>query len=536
MFLSYRFGYLISTLLLLTVLTSRSSLSLCVTALKASENENAQAGNVSKAAPEEVVLCLRAGGSRDNHKESLSEFACVAYSPDGKMLGTCGYNSSPRLWDAETGKEIRKFEGTDGTVGVIGFSPDGKLLAATGQDRIIHLWNANTGKPIGSLKGHGAWVRSLAFSADGKTLATGDQDKSICIWDMQNRKRNKVLTGCGGLVHALSFSLDGKSLASASDDGKVRLWDIVSGKVVRSWEGKTVVGVAFSPVSNTLAIIGDEGSLWLRDASSGNILQHLKTDRIPEPWWGSVAFSPDGRLLASGSNREFSIWEARTGKLVLTVRRPDLRDLRTERLALSPDCRQLATCGFNDTVLVWGLTGRGKQRHEKGNALTDEELSALWVEIAGADAPRGHRAIWSLVASPIQAIRLMGDKLHPIESKATEAQPWIKQLDDEEFSVRQKASNELAKLGQGALGALRDKLSNEPSEEMKRQIQLLLAKAEAVELKNRTDRAVAVLEYIGSPDAQDVLTSLSSGCESARLTQESKAALTRLSKRGLVNR
>jgi WD40 repeat protein len=515
--------------LFLAALAMRSSPYFAEINLAAPEKDPAGADERSDSLPEGVVLRLRS----DTAKDKLSRFTCVVYSPDGKTLATCEWNSPIRTWDAASGKEVRRFVGTEGTVGLIAFSPDGKFLASTGQDKTIHLWNPNTGKEVGALRGHTAWVRSMAFSSDNKTLATGAQDKTIRIWDIASRKEIGLLTGCKGIVSLLSFSADGKVLASASDDGKARLWDLASGKEARSWEGKPSIAVAFSPASNSLAMIGDRGPPCFRDAENGKVIHQPKHGNEPQSW-GSLAFSPDGRLLATGGLNEFSLWEASTGKLVMHVPRGKI-DFVVLSLAFSPDGKTLATCGDSDTALVWDLTGWGKRQGPQTPEPTPDQTAALWSELIGEDAAKAHGAIWSLVAAPKQALPLLKDRLRPITAKPEDARRWIEQLDDEKFAVRQKASAELEKLRELAVPALRKKLSEQPSAEARRHIERLLEKLDALHEDVRMSRAVAVLEYMGTPEAQQLLKSLATGCEGATLTETAKGALKRMTKRGVIN-
>jgi hypothetical protein len=419
---------------------------------------------------------------------------------------------------------------TNDTAGQVAFSPEGKLLVSAGQAKIVYLWDRATGKEICALRGHTAWVRSMAFSSDGKTLATGDQDGNIRIWDLAIRKQINVLTRCDGLISWLSFSLDGKELASASEDQKVRLWDVASGKEIHSWEGETIACVAFSPTSSTLAMTGKESSLWVRDAASGKVIHRLDT-RMDIIF--SISYSPDGRLIAAGGENEIFLFEASTGQLVLH-RQCKKNRLRHRALSFSPDCRCIAAAGLEDIVLVWDLTCSVQQRPVQRPELTPVQLAAVWSDLIGEDAPKAHRAIWSLVATPTQALPLLKKHLRPAQVDSKKALQLIERLDDERFAVRKKAEEELEKMGQSAVPALRQKVGERASTELQRKIERLLQKLEASEQNDRPDRAIAVLEYLGTADAKDLLKSLASGSPEALLTKHANAALGRLARRAAV--
>jgi WD40 repeat protein len=493
--------------------------------------ESAKADRESAPVPDGVLLRLRSDAPKDAPRGVPSSFACVAYSPDGKKLATGGFYSPLRLWDASTGKEIRRFEASNGTIDQVTFSPDGRLLASTGQDKIVHLWDPTTGNEVGALRGHTGWVRSMAFSRDGKALATGDQEKAIFIWDLPNLRHVRTLSGCNGLVRWISFSPDGKALASASEDETIRLWDLTSGKETRSWEGERISCVAFNPTSDTLVMTGKGLSVWVRDAASGKAIHQIGDDRVART--NSLAYSPDGRLIVGGGPNELFLWEASTGKLVMHIRKDFAFGSRC--LAFSPDGRALATAGSDEAVLVWDLTGWRKQQPAQRPDLTADQLTALWSDLAAEDAAKAHRAIWSLVSTPKQALPILKSYLKPVADDPREAMRWIEQLEDDSFEVRKKAAAELEKFGGSAVSALRHKLAEQPSPEVRRQIERLLEKAEAVERNAHRDRMLAVLEYTGTPEAQAILKSLASGSAESPVTQDAKKCLERLAKRGVAN-
>src|SRR5947208_87950 len=112
---------------------------------------------------------LRVGSTHLRHAASAIN---VVFAPDGKSLASSGNDGLVRLWDAATGKEIRRFEGHKGNVDGLAFSPDGKTLLSSGGDGTVRLWDVATGKERLQLHGHNGMVNAAAFAPDGKTVAT----------------------------------------------------------------------------------------------------------------------------------------------------------------------------------------------------------------------------------------------------------------------------------------------------------------------------------------------------------------------------
>ncbi len=169
----------------------------------------------------------------------------LAYSPDGKRLASGSGHESRRapgevkVWDAQTGQELRVLQGHSNRVSSVAFSPDGKRLASASGDNTVKVWDPQTGQELLTFREHSRPVTSVAFSPDGKRLASASSDKTVKVWDARTGQELFSLQGHTDDVNSVVFSPDGKRLASASDDQTVKVWEAQTGQELLTLKGHT---------------------------------------------------------------------------------------------------------------------------------------------------------------------------------------------------------------------------------------------------------------------------------------------------------
>jgi WD40 repeat protein len=514
----------------------------------------------------------------------------LVFSPDGKRLAAeCG--KAVRLWDVGSGKEILPATEWFHGVNAVAFSPNGKGLVF-GDHKYLHLCDIVTQKVVWRLPQEMDYAQRIAFAPDGKTLVAGnfarlrfvdalsgkvthswgkglwalhrerdpiecglftpDLEKVVSLGMFGGNRDPDVLVRSARTGEALfkfqrggkqtltaNISSNGQLLAVVDREAPTRIYNVASGKFVAQLEALETdwQRLVFAPDGRTLACQDRTGSLHMMEAATGKTRLVLAAVLLPareqEPLlWRTrkqsrFTYSPDGKVLAIWRNNTVDLWDALTGR---KHGRLEGHEGNINQAAFAPGGGMLATAGDDTTILLWDL--HAILRKEKPTTLSPEAAASAWKDLADPNAAKAGRAMAVFRQAGPQAVDFLRERLQPQRMPtAKQMEKWLKDLDDDQFTVREDAALALKHHVEIVVSTLRKALDAGPTPEVRRSLTRLIDLAEegnwAPEAL-RTLRAIEVLEQLGSAEARKVLETLTSGIPEARLTREAKASLERL--------
>jgi WD40 repeat protein len=272
----------------------------------------------------------------------------LEFSPDSKTIAVSTYEGKVMLFDVASGNLIRTFIAQSDLVlghGVltVAFSPDGKSLASGGSDGRLILWDVQSGQQIEVVEERDDWVNSISWKSDGQLLTAAGSDGAVNTWDVNNID---LLTNHDG--SETSWDPAGQKLVIGRN-GDIEVWDWSSNKLENSWSAHSdpILAMAWAPRGNMLATGSYSPIVIIWDLQTGKELSSIKANSSEVT---HLSFSPDGTMLATGSNDDSNgarIWRIDTGELV--------HEQDGHSVAWSPDGKLFASGSYYDMVNIWRI-------------------------------------------------------------------------------------------------------------------------------------------------------------------------------------
>jgi WD40 repeat protein len=319
----------------------------------------------------------------EGHMDGVST---VAITPDGKKI-VSARDDIIRVWDLESGNEITEvqvptpiydnlpaFIDPPPASAVVAITPDGKKIVSGSADKRIRVWDVETGKEIKTLEGHMDGVSTVAITPDGKKIVSGSWDFTIRVWDLENddgSNKVKTLEGHRGVIDSIAITPDGKKIVSGSQDNTIRVWDLESGSQIKKlgnpdWIYQRVVtpfdSIAITPDGKKIVSAGggtQDNTIRVWDLESGSQIKKLEGhERIVD----AIAITPDGKKIVSGArDRTIRVWDLENDDGSNKVKTLEGHMDGVSTVAITPDCKRAVSGSKDNTIRVWDLENDGNE-------------------------------------------------------------------------------------------------------------------------------------------------------------------------------
>ncbi len=299
----------------------------------------------------------------------------LAWSMDGQRVMVAGFNGLLEAWDVEAGTRLYACPGgesgglhgsDDGDLHGLALSPDGRQFATCANNRSVRLWRLHDGEAGAVNQDHEYGVVSVAWHPSRHLIASGGTDHTVRVWNGGWLSGSRVLKGHRGHVNSVAWHPGGRQLASAASDGTVRIWDPFRPKQPapqRPRHRDRVLALAWSPDGRFVVSGGGykDETLKVWDGASGDLLRTLKGHNTPID---AVCFSPGGDLLACGAKLSYeggqrvTLWDTTDWHVIGTANYKSEYMYDVESVAFSPDGQLVAGGSSDCLVFVWRTASR----------------------------------------------------------------------------------------------------------------------------------------------------------------------------------
>lgn len=293
----------------------------------------------------------------------------ATFSPDGTMLSTTGWDSTARLWDIETGKNLRTFRSTyNSSVLYSTFNADGTKLATTSLDSSIYVFDLLTGTPIQEIhENHFVWA--VEFTPNGETLAVSNNDGSLTLWEIESGKSIDTFSIHNESIRKFNYTADGMYIIASSADRSASIVETETYSPIRYFDHhseiqqsytsreerqeaerrKTVNGIELTNDKKIAITCGFNGLIKFWDVATEKLIASRNFHH--GNYVSSIDLSPDDRwIISAGYDSTAKIIDLNSYDSVYTVTYPKGRMVSAK---FSPDGLVFALTHWDNTITVW---------------------------------------------------------------------------------------------------------------------------------------------------------------------------------------
>ncbi len=303
----------------------------------------------------------------------------IVQSPDSNLVATGSRDKSAKLWDLNTGREVRSFLGHEGSVNCISFTHDAKFMVTSSSDNTAKLWNVSTGENIFTTPVADKFLTAAVFSPDSKYFFTGGYPSEAHVWDFETKKIIKALKvnadqGLGYGINA-AFSRDGKWLAIGEDNRTANVYHTATWEKAftfsqeEGWCGGCATWVAFSNDSKELLVGSNKSTLKKYSLTKGDLLMTYAGE-LEE--LSGIGYGKQEKEIWAVTKDEIIVWDKKSGKELKRIS-PQL-EVEINESSLAFNGNLLLACGDNigyqynieSAKIERALTGLLNQRDKGG--------------------------------------------------------------------------------------------------------------------------------------------------------------------------
>lgn len=274
----------------------------------------------------------------------------VKLSPNSRTIVSCSWDSTIRIWDVKSGRQMHKLEGHSLGVSGVKFSADGNTIMSWSDDKTVRLWDVTSGKQIRKLVGHTAGILGAQFSPDRRTILSYSKDKTIRLWDIRSGLEINKFENLDH-VFAMKFSKDGHIILLQAKKETIRLWDVTTSREIQSYNQlhvDNIIGAEFSSNGDKIVMFSRNNITFVFSATSNGQVQ---TYRGHIGAVNGVQLSQDERFIVSCSDdKTIRLWDVQSGR--------EMEKLKghlggVNEAQLSPDGRFIVSCSKDKSIRLW---------------------------------------------------------------------------------------------------------------------------------------------------------------------------------------